>query len=214
MNYDSLISAIRDTHRHAQAGAAGAVNRHLLLRNWLIGAYIIEFEQNGEDRARYGEGLLKQLAGDLTAREINGCSRQMLERMRLFYSEYPQFSGLIGSPAVSIFGEGASSDEKSPPAVSFFKTLSVQTDQSMPGRPSTAKTPPPPADKIPLPPQMLLRLSWTHIIELLGLDDPWKRAFYEGEFLKWNWSKRQLQRLIEENSAAWRQNHMTEADSD
>jgi len=34
MNYDALISAISDAHREAQAGAAGAVNRHLILRNW------------------------------------------------------------------------------------------------------------------------------------------------------------------------------------
>lgn len=29
------------------------------MRNWLIGFYIVEFEQNGEDRAKYGEFLLK-----------------------------------------------------------------------------------------------------------------------------------------------------------
>jgi predicted nuclease of restriction endonuclease-like (RecB) superfamily len=42
----------------------------------------------------------------------------------------------------------------------------------------------------------ILRLSWTHIIELLPLEDPWKRAFYENECLRGNWSVRQLQRQI------------------
>lgn len=46
----------------------------------------------------------------------------------------------------------------------------------------------------PLAPDQLLRLSWTHLIELLRLDDSWKRAFYENECLKGNWSVRQLQR--------------------
>jgi hypothetical protein len=50
---------------NTQAGAARAVNRHLTLRNWFIGAYIVEFEQNGEDRASYGQELLPRLAGDL-----------------------------------------------------------------------------------------------------------------------------------------------------
>ena len=58
MNYNVLLEAIGQAHQQAQAGAAGAVNRHLILRNWIIGAYLIEFEQNGKDRAKYGAGLL------------------------------------------------------------------------------------------------------------------------------------------------------------
>ena len=52
MDYPALITAISDAHRQAQAGAAGAVNRHLVFRNWLIGAYLVEFEQSGEDWQR------------------------------------------------------------------------------------------------------------------------------------------------------------------
>ena len=51
-SYDALVAAIDRVHRRAQAGAAGAVNRHLVLRNWLIGGYIVEFEQKGADRAQ------------------------------------------------------------------------------------------------------------------------------------------------------------------
>ena len=47
-----------------------------------------------------------------------------------------------------------------------------------------------------LPPEHLLRLSWTHFIELIRIDDPLKRAFYEAECLQGNWSIRQLQRHI------------------
>ncbi len=49
----------------------------------------------------------------------------------------------------------------------------------------------------PLPASSVLRFSWTHLIELLRIEDPWKRAFYENECLRGNWSKRQLQRQIE-----------------
>jgi hypothetical protein len=47
-----------------------------------------------------------------------------------------------------------------------------------------------------LPPEHLLRLSWTHFIELIRIDDPLKRAFYEVQCLQGNWSIRQLQRQI------------------
>ena len=89
MDYPALITAISDAHRQAQAGAAGAVNRHLVFRNWLIGAYLVEFEQSGEDRAEYGAGLLKRVSADLREREVPGASPDMLERMRLLYLHYP-----------------------------------------------------------------------------------------------------------------------------
>jgi predicted nuclease of restriction endonuclease-like (RecB) superfamily len=41
-----------------------------------------------------------------------------------------------------------------------------------------------------------LRLSWTHFIELIRIDEPLKRAFFEFECLQGNWSIRQLQRQI------------------
>jgi hypothetical protein len=65
MSYELLISSIAEVHARTQAGAAGVVNRYLTLRNWFIGAYIVEFEQNGEDRASYGQQLLPRLARDL-----------------------------------------------------------------------------------------------------------------------------------------------------
>jgi hypothetical protein len=46
MNYASLITAISDAHRQAQAGADGAVNRGLVLRNWVIGAYLDSLMSN------------------------------------------------------------------------------------------------------------------------------------------------------------------------
>lgn len=52
------ISTIQNT---LQAQAAHAVNLTLTSSNWPIGYYIVEFGQNGEDRAAYGEQLLKKL---------------------------------------------------------------------------------------------------------------------------------------------------------
>ena len=48
----------------------------------------------------------------------------------------------------------------------------------------------------PLSSHALQSLSWSHFVELIRLDDPWRRAFYENECLKGNWAVRQLQRQI------------------
>ena len=61
MNFDSLVNNIHSVQELFQAQAAHAVNHALTARNWLIGYNIVEFEQNGEDRAAYGQKLLKNL---------------------------------------------------------------------------------------------------------------------------------------------------------
>ena len=177
MDYPALITAISDAHRQAQAEAAGAVNRHLVSRNWLIGAYLIEFEQSGEDRAESGAGLLERVSADLREREVPGASPDMLERMRLLYLHYPQMAERISAPLV----------RKLP----LVEPVTPENDipaQAM--RKSADRTP------RPLPIEKLLELSWTHLADLVRLEDPWKRAFHENECLKGHRSKRQLQRQI------------------
>ena len=70
-----------------QAQAAHAVNLALTSRNWLMGCYIVEFEQSGEDRAAYGEQLLKKLEQRLKTKGLN--ERRFREFRRL-YLVYPQ----------------------------------------------------------------------------------------------------------------------------
>jgi predicted nuclease of restriction endonuclease-like (RecB) superfamily len=48
----------------------------------------------------------------------------------------------------------------------------------------------------PLTPDQFAGISWAHFLELIRIEDPWKRAFYENELLQGHWSKRQLQRQI------------------
>ena len=61
-NFDVLIDNIYQTHYILQENTAKIINYYLTVRNWLIGCYIVEFEQNGEDRAKYGEKLLEEMA--------------------------------------------------------------------------------------------------------------------------------------------------------
>ena len=50
MNFESLVGHINQVQDVLQAQAAHAVNLSLTARNWLVGYYIVEFEQHGEDR--------------------------------------------------------------------------------------------------------------------------------------------------------------------
>ena len=177
LNYRSLISAIAEIHARTKASAAGAVNKYLTLRNWAIGAYIVEFEQSGEDRANYGEYLLSRLSQDLKRRKVPGCSHELLGRIRLFYRTYPQLSTHAAWP-ISI----------------EFSTLRVSGNQ--PEIPSPVVTEFGARLPTPLDNQTLMQFSWSHLIELIRIEDPWKRAFYENECLQSSWSKRELQRQI------------------
>lgn len=87
MNFSSLIHSIRNTHETLYLEAVKAVNTSLTLRNWLIGFYIVEYEQNGEDRAAYGKKLIEKLAQQL---EIKGLGLRNLNLFRQFYLIYPQ----------------------------------------------------------------------------------------------------------------------------
>ncbi|MEH1943938.1 MAG: hypothetical protein V7L01_27475 [Nostoc sp.] len=54
MNYEELINDISNINNTSLATVVRAVNKILTIRNWLIGACIFEYEQNGVDRAAYG----------------------------------------------------------------------------------------------------------------------------------------------------------------
>ena len=87
MDFEALVKHINTIQNTLQAQAAHAVNLALTSRNWLMGCYIVEFEQNGEDRAAYGEQLLKKLEQRLNTKGLN--ERRFREFRRL-YLVYPQ----------------------------------------------------------------------------------------------------------------------------
>ncbi len=70
MNFDQLIKVFEKAHNYLQKHAVSTVNQSLTVRNWLFGHFIVEYEQNGEDRAKYGTELLKKLA-DRLSRKIS-----------------------------------------------------------------------------------------------------------------------------------------------
>ncbi len=196
LDYGHLVTAIHSASEQAVHRAAAAVNQWLVIRNWLVGAYLVEYEQNGSDRAKYGTKLLERLAGDLEKRKVKGMGFTTLKLCRLVFHAYPairqtvsdELLGTLQHPAIpySPTTELSSSMRQTPSAESGV------TEAITPIRGSLT-----PELPTPLSPHLLLRFSWSKLQELLRIEDPWKRAFYENECLKSQWSVRQLQRQIE-----------------
>ncbi|ERJ59003.1 DUF1016 N-terminal domain-containing protein [Sphingobacterium paucimobilis] len=92
MEFDKLVNSIQATHQELQLSTVKAVNQSLTLHNWLIGLYIVEFEQNGEDRAKYGESLLAELSASI---KIKGLSITNLKLCRQFYVTYPHLLSTV-----------------------------------------------------------------------------------------------------------------------
>ena len=86
MSFENLAEKVENVHNLTSSYAKGAVNQLLTVRNWVIGYYIVEYEQKGKDRAEYGTKLLSNLAGRL---RIKGLDRTPLNLCRLFYTRYP-----------------------------------------------------------------------------------------------------------------------------
>lgn len=170
MNFDILTNTIIETHTSLQQSAVKAINIHLTIRNWLIGFYIIEFEQHGEDRAKYGEKLIDAISEKL--KHIRGIDRRSLFRFRTFYTYYPQIGQFLKTS--SILDNLVLSDMiivgLSTPLLQNQSFLSVE--------------------------EILYKLSYTHIEQLLAIENPLKRAFYEIEAIKGTWSVSELKRQI------------------
>lgn len=182
MNYDSLVKAISHAHEQTQLQATQAVNMALTLRNWLIGFYIFEYQQKGQDRANYGEKLLENLSKDLRKRLGKGFARRNLFMFREFYRAYPIMQSLIAQFDFT----------KSPISQSLIAqfNLNLPTPSSVEIRAFNWQD----EDYFA---KLFKKLSWTHFIELMRIDDNLKRAFYEIQTLQNRWSVRELKRQLD-----------------
>lgn len=88
--YVKLVSQISDLWEVAKTKAATAINTELLDANWKTGQYIVEFEQGGNTKAKYGDKLLVNLSKDLIRIKGRGFSRSVLNYMRKFYLAFPK----------------------------------------------------------------------------------------------------------------------------
>ena len=182
--FEELSSSILQTHQSAQASAIKAVNQMATLRNWLIGCYIVEYEQKGSDRAKYGDRLLKRLEEKINTKGLN---LTLFKNSRRFYLLYPQIGDLFEkSPTPSDFLESEEERQGKSPTPSDFSggnTISATLSHKF-------KT---------SPKHLLEKLSFSHLTEIMTQDDPLARFFYETECIKGTWSVKELRRQIATN---------------
>ena len=176
-SFDHLSELVLQLHDSAYSATVKAINRFATIRNYVMGFYIVEYEQHGNDRAKYGDRLLKRLAESVNKRGIN---ETILKNCRRFYLAYPQIKVYLTaiSPTASKKSLG-----KSP-------TASDKSSQISPTLSDNFITP---------AAELVSKLSFSHIVEILTIDDPLARFFYETECIRCCWSVKELRRQISTN---------------
>ena len=86
--FNTLLEQIRNLVQSARKTAVTAINSLQVITSFEIGRMIVEHEQQGVQRARYGQQVLKTLSDRLTAEFGRGFSKSNLEYMRRFFLEY------------------------------------------------------------------------------------------------------------------------------
>jgi hypothetical protein len=167
MKFTDLVTRISGIDGAARLSAGQTLQRILSLRNWLMGAYIVEFEQAGEDRATYGQNLMERLAASLQESGCKGLSVRNLKNFRQVALAYPELdlAALAQQSGLALLQIRQTSAES---AHFQFATLTRRAGA----------------------PQFLWRdAGWTarlfttmtffHLLELSRIDDVTRRAFYE-----------------------------------
>ena len=180
-DFDSLVELCQKTHEEMQGHAARAVDTHLVVRNWLFGWYIVEYEQNGADRSVYGSRLLVDLSKRLQRIGIKGSSQTRLKLYRAFYQQHKRIGPTL-SDQLALLPTRESSPGIRPTA----------SDECF----STRAGAPPNAGNLAAQLAKQFGLGWSHYVALLTVDNPDERRFYEIEAEQNQWSVRELERQI------------------
>lgn len=192
VNFDNLVQQIEYTDHALQNNARLVINRHVTAKAWLTGYYIVEYEQHGSDRAQYGERLLQNLTKRLGNKKF---SVTTLKIYRQFYMTYSQLFAPIAQFLKTNLAIGQSATDQ-------LQLIDSQTSKK--GQSVT--------DQFVMPmlqekhnsvlvdsSNLFNKLSFTHLVSLIPINDPLKRAFYETMAIKGTWSVRELQRQIDTN---------------
>lgn len=89
-----LFERVREILDSAKSNVARSVNTEMVKAYWLIGQAIVEDEQQGKERADYGEQIVKSLAARLKVAGLKGFQARNLWRMRDFYLKFPKVNAL------------------------------------------------------------------------------------------------------------------------
>lgn len=182
-SFNDLASIVQTTHDAAQSSAVKAINRMQTMRNWLIGYYIVEFEQHGKDRAEYGSQLLKKLEERVNRK---GLTRNTFQSSRNFYRLYPQMIENFQNRICTTVSCKSTEDATSLPLEDVTRRTDIICPTVSCKFVTSGET-------------LLSKLSFSHINEIMKVADPLARYFYEQECIKCTWSVRELRRQISTN---------------
>lgn len=193
MNFDALINFIQTANSQLLQNTIKAVNINITLRNWLIGFYIVEFEQKGEDRAVYGSNLMNELSKKIA---IKGLTSPELSRCRQFYTTYSaflepltqKFNNLLPDKILGSLSQNSKTailgsltqESESGNLGSLTQNFNNKENQSI----ETYFY------------NLFTKISYTHFVELIKIKDDSKRKFYELLVIKNTLSVRELERQI------------------
>lgn len=188
ISFEQLAQKIIIIDNSVRGVAVKTINQAVTLRNWMIGCYIVEYEQNGSDRAKYGDNLLKSLEKRI---EQKGLNVTLFQLSRLFYRDYPHIGTLVSTNYATTL--------HNLPLSEIYATVShklSEIDNLAVNKKNVNK----PSEQFNTPPEKLVSaLSFSHIRELLTIEDPLVRFFYETECIRGTWSVRELRRQIVSN---------------
>lgn len=167
-----IFQQVAELLQNARQQVLRTVNSTMTITYFEIGRIIVEEEQNGKDRAEYGKQLLQSLSQQLTKEFGKGFSVDNLSNMRKFYLTF------------SI-------------SESLTRILQIQKTQSLTAEFKSEKTQTVSAEFNKVDYQTLasfFKLTFTHYVFLMRIEDEKERRFYKIESEKNNWSVRELKR--------------------
>ena len=170
---DELADLFEQTSEYFRSRAAQSVNREHVMRNWMLGRYIVEYEQGGQSRAAYGTTLLRGLSERLKKRGFRGGSLSSLKQIRAFYLAKREISQTVSG----LIRDGQKG--QTPSGLLEATDADIVRDTGWDAL----------AAELPL--------SWSHYVALLTIDDSAERQFYEIESSCNGWSLRELQRHMD-----------------
>ena len=186
LSFNHLVDNITIVQNVLLGQVAHAINLSLTARNWMIGCYIVEYEQKGSDRAQYGDALLKRLATRLNTK---GLGERRLYEFRQMYLAYP----ILESEVVSYVFHHDDAQILRLPAAEFGNVSLAEGILRLP----TAISQPKEHEKWQTSPKRLFNsLSATHLVYLSKIKEPLRRSFYEQEAIRGCWTIKELDRQV------------------
>ena len=174
-NYSSLVASIGGLIQSARSRVTQTINTEMVRLYWEIGRHVVEYEQGGSDRAKYGEKLLEHLSKDLTKRFGKGFSLRNIRNFRLLYQAFPIRQAL---PAESSHDKKSTSQTLKLKTVDKRQSVVAESDSNI-----SLETLP-------------ANLSWTHLLLMLRVKEPLAKQFYIKQCQLEQWSTRELERQI------------------